>query len=161
MRRRDRARRFLKWAGLMLCALLLIVWVASYWIVLYPKWLKEDCTWFIGLGHGYVECYYPAGVLTYQSGMLFGRVMGLRPTWLPVVQRIATVGGASCWYVGVPLWLPFLALAGPTAMLWHRDRRPPPGHCRNCGYNLTGNTSGRCPECGESVPPRSERAGHP
>ena len=25
----------------------------------------------------------------------------------------------------------------------------PPGHCRHCGYNLTGNVSGRCPECGE------------
>lgn len=22
------------------------------------------------------------------------------------------------------------------------------GHCRHCGYNLTGNVSGRCPECG-------------
>ena len=24
--------------------------------------------------------------------------------------------------------------------------------CRNCGYDLTGNVSGRCPECGERVP---------
>ncbi len=23
----------------------------------------------------------------------------------------------------------------------------PRGHCQRCGYNLTGNTSGRCPEC--------------
>lgn len=23
-----------------------------------------------------------------------------------------------------------------------------PGHCRTCGYDLTGNQSGRCPECG-------------
>ena len=23
--------------------------------------------------------------------------------------------------------------------------------CRHCGYNLTGNTSGRCPECGTSL----------
>lgn len=28
-----------------------------------------------------------------------------------------------------------------------RDRIPP-GHCKQCGYNLTGNTSGICPECG-------------
>jgi len=28
-------------------------------------------------------------------------------------------------------------------------RRPPPvGLCSACGYDLTGNTSGRCPECG-------------
>ena len=27
----------------------------------------------------------------------------------------------------------------------------PPGHCQKCGYNLTGNVSGRCPECGEAT----------
>ena len=31
-------------------------------------------------------------------------------------------------------------------------RQPPrPGHCQNCGYNLTGNVSGTCPECGDAV----------
>jgi len=29
---------------------------------------------------------------------------------------------------------------------------PRPGHCRRCGYDLTGNVSGRCPECGTDVP---------
>jgi hypothetical protein len=27
----------------------------------------------------------------------------------------------------------------------------PPGHCQNCGYNLTGNVSGICPECGRGI----------
>lgn len=26
------------------------------------------------------------------------------------------------------------------------------GHCFGCGYDLTGNVSGRCPECGKDVP---------
>lgn len=26
-----------------------------------------------------------------------------------------------------------------------------PFHCRKCGYNLTGNRSGTCPECGEPI----------
>jgi hypothetical protein len=60
--------------------------------------------------------------------------------------------------VSMPLWLPFLALLLPTLFLWYVDRRCPPGHCR-CGYNLTGLTSGRCPECGTSVvAPRSHAA---
>lgn len=31
-------------------------------------------------------------------------------------------------------------------------RRQPEGHCQNCGYDLTGNVSGVCSECGTSVP---------
>jgi hypothetical protein len=54
--------------------------------------------------------------------------------------------------VRLPLWLPLLVIAIPTAILWHRDRRRiPPGHCQSCGYNLTGNVSGKCPECGTGV----------
>jgi len=30
-------------------------------------------------------------------------------------------------------------------------RRRPPGSCGKCAYDLTGNTSGVCPECGSSV----------
>ncbi len=39
-----------------------------------------------------------------------------------------------------------------TAYLFRLDRRPlPPGHCP-CGYDLTGNESGTCPECGRPMP---------
>ncbi|MBN1343423.1 MAG: hypothetical protein JXQ73_12120 [Phycisphaerae bacterium] len=57
----------------------------------------------------------------------------------------------ACDAVAIPLWLPFLLGAIPAAYLWHRDRRIPPGHCQHCGYNLTANTSGLCPECGDRV----------
>ncbi len=50
--------------------------------------------------------------------------------------------------VTLPLWLPLLLIAIPTAFLWWREhRRPKPGHCP-CGYDLRGNVSGTCPECG-------------
>ena len=46
------------------------------------------------------------------------------------------------------IWYPFVAFSIATACLWYFDRRSPaPGTCK-CGYDLTGNTSGRCPECG-------------
>ena len=50
----------------------------------------------------------------------------------------------------LPLW-PFVLLSALVAgWLWRRDRpRPGPGHCQRCGYNLRGNVSGVCPECGE------------
>ncbi len=52
----------------------------------------------------------------------------------------------------MPLWLPLRVIAIPTAWLFHRDRkRIQPGHCQMCGYDLTGNVSGVCPECGTKV----------
>ena len=33
----------------------------------------------------------------------------------------------------------------------HLFDNQPVRHCRECGYNLTGNTSGVCPECGVSI----------
>lgn len=56
------------------------------------------------------------------------------------------------WRGYVPLWIPLGLLVLVTAALWWRERRPfPPGRCASCGYDLTGNVSGRCPECGEPV----------
>ncbi len=53
--------------------------------------------------------------------------------------------------IDIPLWLPFLIMAIPTAFMFWRDRkRIPAGHCSTCGYNLTGAEHERCPECGEA-----------
>ncbi len=52
----------------------------------------------------------------------------------------------------IPLWLPILLLLIPTVYLWWLDRDAiEPGHCVQCGYDLTGNVSGRCPECGGAI----------
>ena len=50
-----------------------------------------------------------------------------------------------------PLWFPFLIFFIPSLMLYRRSRAHPPGHCKTCGYNLTGNVSGVCPECGVKI----------
>jgi len=47
----------------------------------------------------------------------------------------------------MPTWMLIWITGLPTLALYLASRRPLPGHCR-CGYNLTGNTSGICPECG-------------
>ncbi len=71
-----------------------------------------------------------------------------RPSWRP----------AWHWYqygnflLELPLWTVACALALAAALLWHRRAyRTLPGHCHHCGYNLTGNLSGRCPECGTTT----------
>jgi hypothetical protein len=60
---------------------------------------------------------------------------------------------------GVPLWL----VAAPAivgAWIIRRHTRAPTGErmCGHCGYDSTGNVSGRCPECGEQVSRRGESA---
>jgi hypothetical protein len=55
---------------------------------------------------------------------------------------------------GTPLLLaghhPQLLVIALVALLkWWR--RPRPGLCPTCRYNLTGNTSGVCPECGTKI----------
>ncbi len=39
---------------------------------------------------------------------------------------------------------------------WQVGKHYPLGHCQKCGYNLTGNVSGKCPECGEPCKRQSE-----
>ena len=60
------------------------------------------------------------------------------------------------YYVSFPLWAPFFLLTlllapasyrGP-ARRWRRRKR---GECAECGYNLTGNVTGVCSECGAEV----------
>ena len=51
----------------------------------------------------------------------------------------------------IPLWMPFLVVFVPSLILLWRSRPPNPGHCPNCDYDLTGNVSGVCPECGTKI----------
>ena len=71
--------------------------------------------------------------------------------WLPgadVIGKGVGIRKASRFW---PLWIPFVIVAVPTIWLWRHDRPNPAGHCQRCGYNLTGNVSGVCPECGRML----------
>jgi hypothetical protein len=53
----------------------------------------------------------------------------------------------SWWRLRVPIWLITVTLA-ILPMVGLPRRVKGRSHCQVCGYNLTGNTSGVCPECG-------------
>ncbi|MCC6359323.1 MAG: hypothetical protein IT450_11325 [Phycisphaerales bacterium] len=80
------------------------------------------------------------------------------PTGLLVLFDVAP-GGSSAYYSPnstqriaiVPAWTPPLILFGLACLLLIRWCKPAPNTCRSCGYNLTGNVSGRCPECGSPL----------
>jgi hypothetical protein len=70
-----------------------------------------------------------------------------------------TVGVLNAWviyHIVIPLWMllvlwaAYPAIAFARRLLDHRRRRKR-NQCVHCGYNLTGNVSGVCPECGRST----------
>jgi hypothetical protein len=159
MRRRSRTQRVLKWVGTLLCLPILAVWVASVrwtcvWNTVVPYGrqgvpairqfgVERGCfKWWLNSGHG--------GRIG-QSWRYLGRRITREPVvWTPDSwNEMSTLGVRGLF---VPLWIPLAIVAVPTAFLWWFDRhRIRPGHCPKCGYNLTGNVSGICPECGTPV----------
>jgi hypothetical protein len=62
------------------------------------------------------------------------------------------------WGLSLPFWMPFTLFAAyPVVVfgrvLWKRTPawRRRHGLCARCGYDLRGNTSGVCPECGGNI----------
>ncbi len=53
-----------------------------------------------------------------------------------------------------PAWIQ-VVVTGLLPAIWlirrYRSRPPRIGFCQKCGYNLTGNFSGICPECGTEI----------
>lgn len=155
MRQRFRIRRIAKWTGLVLCVAILLAWGASgQWAVF---WVWSDGvntrTWAIFRGRIVIQ--YPAAPIGDPPGWHVERLVyeslvdRLRPG--PPGPHILHWNIPPVTFLHIPLWIPLVLLGVSTALLWWRDRRPPRGHCRTCGYNLTGNTSGVCPECGEAT----------
>jgi hypothetical protein len=149
MRRRSRTTRALKWVGTALC-------VASF--AAWPVSVRVDC--------GYVSDAFASGCgLSYGFYWIgwYGRPVRGCGLWCkrvdpPVHSEFSlpdhttnTGGGGTIW---IPAKFGSLLIVLPTALLWWLDRRRipvPAGYCEECGYDLTGNVSGRCPECGKPV----------
>lgn len=72
------------------------------------------------------------------------------------------VGPDGLMAITAPLW-PFAFVLVALVLLhllkrMRRERRIRQGLCEACGYNLTSNTSGTCPECGTAITARSPAA---
>lgn len=145
MNRGSRVSWLLRWCGVLASVSITSTWLFSAWqgcfYLMQRPAHKDTLTFWISRGClGFEKFPKPVG------GGLFWRQRTYPLRWMPLY--IAGYGYAS---IIVPLWIPFLLVAVPTALLFWRDRRMPPGHCKKCRYDLTGNQSGVCPECGTPV----------
>lgn len=144
-----------RWARVAACVLLLCGWIGTFWSV----FGYQNSTMSINLWGGCLEISaYPAG--TGSQGW-FAAWQPYEVYWLPEFIY-GKFSGARTTHLFLPLWMPLLVL-GPTTIIttmrwWKRNRRLLAGDCRKCGYDLTGNTSGACPECGAAIAPRHDHA---
>ena len=144
MRRRSRTRRVMKWVGTGLCTLIIGVWASDVRTRVMFGERHAAVLWKASL----VLVNGEAGVVEEVASMFLRR-----SDYEFVYWTLESFAGGGVNFHIVPLWMPLLLIALPTAFLWYLDRRrwSPPGHCQHCGYNRTGNVSGRCPECGQAT----------
>ncbi len=139
--------RFSRWRAV--SAALSLATVIVFCISL--KWSFGYCpdgSWVYGINAGTVGVTFAEGS-PWDSGVYaYARGQYSRIFWLPkTFEQAAPL--VKEWRV--PLWMPFVLFAVPSVVHFFRRRRWPAGHCQRCGYDLTGNTSGRCPECGKAA----------
>jgi hypothetical protein len=145
----------LEWAGTATCAMLALAWPVS---LCCPVAYNHVCRWgnvlSVQLHSGEMRILYTEDSLDDvrpASGFHSGHSRSVTMRWMPRFRH-------GPWFTSVfiPLWCLAVVVAIPTAFLWWRDRRIPRGRCQHCGYDLTGNVSGRCPECGQLARPEHD-----
>ncbi len=150
---RSGLRRIIKWVGLTLCILLLVTWVGTYaggvFIRLYPNHVVVSAGGVRYLRYP-IAPRRPAEVRWMEEPLNNMHALPYvvwSKEFLPDGSQIG-----PDWWFDLPFWFLLLMFGFPTLIAWRRDRVKP-GHCRTCEYNLTGNVSGVCPECGTEIKP--------
>lgn len=144
MNRRIRMRRIFKWVCTGSCASLAIFWIVSLYrnISYTPGGPWEFTT-------------HPGALMIIKDSDYYWHYSRLevRPYYWEHPQFWwvhSSTKGNNDFYVFVPIWMILLPIVPVSFWIWHSDRHPKSG-CINCRYNLTGNVSGVCPECGSVI----------
>jgi len=160
MHQPSRARRILKWTGVGLLTLNPVIWILSLQFG-FQLLITSSCNFSIWGGQVALSiCDFDVAKAWPNSAFTFTGIRKFPSKNLGVTWPIVKTGPLSTGHmtmIAAPLWLLLLFTAIPTAWLWHRDSRlisSSSDHrlCLRCGYDLTGNTSGICSECGERRP---------
>lgn len=150
MDRRVRVRRLLKWVGTVGCVVLLLGCAAS--LKWYVTVQRQNCR--LSVADGAIFAFWVESPSNLPGPSFENGVVQVH--WWSSSQAFSDYAlcpryeyGTSARFASMPLWIPLFLIGAPTAVLWRLDRRRVrPGRCGKCDYDLTGNESGRCPECG-------------
>jgi hypothetical protein len=147
-------RYIAKWVGLGLCLFIAAAWAWSITT-------NTGCVW-IGARHDYLFLFGSVSISTRSPanpdprGFHWAHNAGVREYGL-TLPRFGGPRGTQIALL-LPLWTLLVLAIIPTGVLfWLARPRPQSGHCRRCGYDLTLNVSGRCPECGTVIEPGDAR----
>jgi hypothetical protein len=89
-----------------------------------------------------------AGVLGGYNGSWFLTLIGAVGVFASAVITFVAVSGKAGPIGCAPFAVSLAAAAHPIAQRISQRRAVCGGRCKNCGYDLTGNVTGQCPECG-------------
>ena len=148
--------------SLLLCAGTVVLWVRDSRIIWDLRTDRGDLR-FLSIergGFSFVRIDNPRD--TYQGfGFVYTSELLPSPQYscAGFVANDTTRQGTRFVQLVVPQWPIAIAAAFlPTIYILRAGRRHFASHpqCADCSYNLTGNTSGVCPECGTPVQPKAE-----
>ncbi len=147
MRTAMRSTRVRKWAAFLVFLLMLSGWIVSFQYSLRYQNPKCDFVIVFDCGGALFAWYSPPRWhprhVGWETGLAVERREG-RSWLLPQLTRPR----ADATWLQLPLLPILLLLLAATCWFFWKDNPPPPTHCRFCGYDMKGNVSGVCPECG-------------
>jgi hypothetical protein len=158
MKPHPKIRKTIKWGGVAVTVLLVVVWIVSgTWTL---GWVSR-AGYQIALHHGAILMQYSPSTIdaaavegwrgqraaTHPAGMMFNYVCA------PRCGSFAPVPG---WYVIAPVVIPIVVVGVGSLIAWRFDtlahRRARLNHCSNCNYDRAGiEKNAVCPECGQST----------
>ena len=150
-------------------SLLLLVATATLWVRSY--WRDDGWSWGTRQGRAGIESFRgrltlgrvdvaPANLAKIPRGQLFVSIpaanalanyLGPSRSWAGFAVTSITAPGYTVRDIRIPYWAFMVVAAIPLIILIYKLRQVPPGCCRKCRYDLTGNVSGVCPECGTQI----------
>ena len=145
-----RTRRITRWLLLTTSTVVILLWLVSGFV--HVLW-GDGCSYQLEVYLGSLRISWGAPHrgsfknMDFYEGVSFRQSWDYEWGWAPIPYGEAV----NDWYlIAVPLW-PLAAVACIVILrLYGRGRRRK-GQCGTCGYDLRGNESEVCPECGEPI----------